>query len=228
MWGEPPALATAPSAQAGCCQQIPRPTAKPLPSSGCISKGSQGVMTAQGGRQAPLLMWHKAPLRGGRRGASSRTSSPPHAYRQPAKSCPPRGPEFSPGTHPVSPEGKAPKRMARHSPRGLPDADKAVCLRRCCWLQLPAWQGSERPARCGVAMGWMQGCPRLWHPLGEPGRDRDAMHWCYRAALPELRDAMTARWAGQLVPRDRTGRTMEVGTPGHPRRLPAGVSYLGG
>lgn len=59
MYGEPPAPATAPPAQADCCQQIPSPTAKALPRSGCVSKGSRDVVTARGRRQAPLLVRHR-------------------------------------------------------------------------------------------------------------------------------------------------------------------------
>lgn len=179
MWGEPPALATAPTVQAGCCQQILHPTAKPLPRSSCISKGSRDVITAQGGGQAPLLLWHGDLSEVG--GAGPVAGPPPH--RTPIASQPK-------AAHPVAlnsaqglilcpRRGECPRGTACHSPWGPPGADKAACLRRCCWLWLSAWQGGERPARCRAAMGWMQGCRKLRHPLGEPGRDGDAMHWCY-------------------------------------------------
>lgn len=49
--GQAPSPGCSPPAQAGCCPQIPRPTAKPLPGSGCISRGGgRGVVTARGGR----------------------------------------------------------------------------------------------------------------------------------------------------------------------------------
>lgn len=108
MRGEPLARAPAPPAQAGCCQQIPHPTSKPLPRSSCISKGSRDVVTATS--LAPRMA--RGPLTGGRCRASGWTSSPLHTYCQSAKSCLPCGP----GTH----------RRGEH-PRGQPATAPGVC-----------------------------------------------------------------------------------------------------
>lgn len=87
---------------------------------------------------------------------------------------------------------------------------------------------TEREASGGVAMGRMQGCPRLHHPLGQPSRDEDAKHWCHGVALPQLRDAVTDQRAAQLVSRAGTGDSiLEMGTTGHPQGLPYSMSHLG-
>lgn len=94
----------------------------PMPSSALPAfPGELRVITAT----SLALRMAQGPLKGGRCRLSGQTSSPSHTYRQPAKSYPPRGPEFTPGTKPVPWEGGVPKGPdGCHTPQGLPGADK--------------------------------------------------------------------------------------------------------
>lgn len=150
--GKPPAPAAAPRHRQAAARRYRIPLPSPSLGAAAFPGGGDEVSSPHREDNKP-----REPVRGGRHGASSQTSSPPHTYCQQAERRPPHGPEFGLGTHhlPVL-GGESTHGRARRSPRALPGSDKATRVHGSCWLRLPARHKGES-TRPGTGPAGMQG-----------------------------------------------------------------------